>query len=148
MGAVLEQEGENGEMVPLAFFSRSIPIPKRIRCRCTYYKELKGLVMSIKHFHSRIYGRQLSLRSDNSALCNAVRNELTDQTPLVQRYLQRIKEYNPEIRHIKGVENVVADALSRPPLATTMYMGRYEADPDYEEMMCSDSETKTQRRGS
>ena len=138
MGAVLEQEGENGEMVPLAFFSRSIPIPKRIRC--TYYKELKGLVMSIKHFHSRIYGRQLLIRSDNSALCNAVKNELTDQTPLVQRYLQRIKEYNPEVRHIKGVENVVADALSRPPLATTMYMGRYETDPDYEEMMCSESE--------
>ena len=39
VGAVLEQEGKKGEMVPLAFFSRSIPIAKRVRC--TYYKELR-----------------------------------------------------------------------------------------------------------
>ena len=45
VGAVLEQEGKKGEMVPLAFFSGSIPIAKRV-C-CTYYKELRGLFMSI-----------------------------------------------------------------------------------------------------
>ena len=141
VGAVLEQEGDKGDMVPLAFFSRSIPIAKRVRC--TYYKELRGLFMSIKHFHSRIYGRRLIIRSDNLALCNAVRNSLTDQTPLVQRYLQRIKEYNPEIIHIKGVENVVADALSRPPQAAAMYVcgsGCYETDPDYEEILDSEEE--------
>ena len=96
--------------------------------------------MSIKHFHSRIYGRQLIIRSDNIALSNALKKELTDQTPLVQRYLQRVQEYNPEVIHVKGVDNVVADALSRPPQATSMYIGRYETDPDYEEMLDSDSE--------
>ena len=137
-GASLEQVNDKGEMVPLAFFSRSIPENKRVRC--TYYKELAGLVMSIKHFHSRIYGRQLIIRSDNLALCNALKKELTDQTPYVQRYLQRVQEYNPTIIHVKGADNVVADALSRPPQATMMYMGRYETDPDYEEMWYSDSE--------
>ena len=122
VGASLEQEGEHGEMVPLAFFSRSIPVAKRLRC--TYYKELKGLFMSVKHFHSRIYDRQLIIRFDNMALCKAVKNSLTDQTPLVQRYFQRIKEYNPEIIHIKGTENTVADALSRPLQVTTMYLVR------------------------
>ena len=66
------------------------------------------------------------------ALCKAVKNSLTDQTPLVQRNLQRIKEYNPEISHIKGTDNTVADALSRPPQVTTMYLGRYETDPNYD----------------
>ena len=99
--------------------------------------------MSNMHFHSRIYGRQLIIRSDNLALCNTVRNSLTGQNPLVQRYLQRIKEYNPQIIHIKGVENVVADALSRPPQTATMYVrgpGSHETDPDYEEIL--DSENK------
>ena len=61
----------------------------------------------------------------------------------MQRYLQRIKEYNPEIIHIKGVENVVADALSRPPQAAAMYVcgsGCYETDPDYEEILDSEEE--------
>ena len=137
-GASLEQLNDKNVMVPLAFFSRSIPENKR--ARCTYYKELTGLVMAIKHFHSRIYGRQLIIRSDNMALCNALKKELTDQSPYVQRHLQRIQEYNPTVIHVKGTDNVVADALSRPPQAATMYMGRYETDPDYEEMWYSDSE--------
>ena len=61
----------------------------------------------------------------------------------MQHYLQRIKEYNPKIVHVKGVENVVADALSRPPQAATMYVrgpGSHETDPDYEEIL--DSENK------
>ena len=61
----------------------------------------------------------------------------------MQRYLQSIKEYNPEIIHIKGVENVVADALSRPPQAAAMYVcgsGCYETDPDYEEIFDSQDE--------
>lgn len=61
----------------------------------------------------------------------------------MQRYLKRIKECNPEINHTKGVENVVVDALSRPPLAATMYVrgpGRYEMDLDYEEILDSEDE--------
>ena len=137
-GASLEQLNDKNVMVPLAFFSRSIPENKR--ARCTYYKELTGLAMAIKHFHSRIYGRQLIIRSDNMALCNALKKELTDQSPYVQRHLQRIQEYNPTVIHVKGTDNVVEDALSRPPQAATMYMGRYETDPDYEEMWYPDSE--------
>ena len=143
VGAVLEQEGDNAEeRKPLAFFSRSIPVPKRIRS--IYHKELKGLVLSIKHFHNRIYGRQLIIRCDNLALCNALKNNVTDQPPIVQRYLQKVKDYDPEIIHIKGIDNVVADALSRPPQMTTNFVSRCGTDPDYVEEWESDSEEEEQ----
>ena len=84
----------------------------------------------------------LIVRSDSLALVNAVKNDLKDQLPSEQRYLQRIKEYDPEIIHIPGSENHVADALSRPPKATSMYLRRYESDSDYEEILDSESEAE------
>ena len=140
VGAVLEQEEEEGKIVPLAFFSKSLPRPSRVRS--VFYKELRGLSLSMKHFHSRILGRKLIIRSDCSALVKAVKNELKDQLPSEQRYLQRIKEYDPEILHIPGAENYVADALSRPPQATSMYIRQYESDPDYEDLVDSESGTE------
>ena len=88
VGAVLEQEGKEGVMVPLAFFSKRLPRLKLMRS--TFYKELRALFLSVKHFHCRILGRELIVRSDSLALVNAVRNDLGNQTPSEQRYIQRI----------------------------------------------------------
>ena len=102
----------------------------------------------MKHFHARILGRKLIVRSDSLALVNAVKNDLKDQLPSEQRYLQRIKEYDPEIIHIPGSENHVADALSRPPQITSMHLrGRqYESDSDYEEILDSESDVEEELR--
>ena len=48
VGAVLEQEGENDEMQPLAFYSKRLPPFKQIRS--IFYKELRGVYLSLKHF--------------------------------------------------------------------------------------------------
>ena len=109
------------------------------RVRSVLYKELRGLSLSMKHFHARILGRRLIIRSDCSAFVKAVENELKDQLPSEQRYLQRIKEYEPEIVHIPGTENYVADALSRPPQATSMYLRHYESDSEYEDLVDPES---------
>ena len=142
VGAVLEQEKEEGKMVPLAFFSKCLPRLSRVRS--VFYKELRALSLSMKHFHARILGRKLIVRSDSLALVNAVKNDLKDQLPSEQRYLQRIKEYDPEIIHIPGSENHVADALSRPPQITSMHLRRrqYESDSDYEEILDSESDVE------
>lgn len=84
--------------------------------------------------------QQLIKRSDNLALSNALRKELMDQTPYVQRYLQKVKEYNLTVIHVKGTDNVIAEALGRQLRATTMYMGRYKTHLDYDEMWYSNSE--------
>ena len=96
----------------------------------------------MKHFHARVLGSELIVRSDSLALVNAVKNDLKDQLPSEQRYLQNLKEYDPEIIHIPGSENHVADALSRPPQITSMYFRRYESDSDYEEILDSKSEVE------
>ena len=142
VGAVLEQEGENGEMRPLAFFSKKLPPLKTVRS--TFYKELRALYLSLKHFQYRILGRRLLIRSDNKALVGAINNKLKDQSPMEQRYIMLIKEFDPEIAHIAGSNNIVADALSRPPQITTMHVRVHREDPDYicsSESEPSDSES-------
>ena len=141
VGAVLEQEGENGEMRPLAFFSKKLPQLKTVRS--VFYKELRALYLSLKHFQYRILGRRLLIRSDNKALVGAINNELKDQSPMELRYIMLIKEFDPEIAHIAGSSNTVADALSRPPQITALHVRAHQEDPDYlcsSESESSDSE--------
>ena len=51
-----------------------------------------------------------------------------------QRYISLIKEFDPEIAHIAGSNNTVADALSSPPQITAMHVRAHQEDPDY---LCS-----------
>ena len=50
------------------------------------------------------------------------------------------KDYDPQIVHIPGSLNIVADALSRPPQATSMYLRRHQSESDYEDLFDPESE--------
>ena len=129
VGAVLEQEGKNGEKRPLAFFSKKLPVLKTVRS--TFFKELRALYLCLKHFQNRIIGRELFVRTDSLSVAKAINNPMGNQSPMEQRYIAAIKEYNPIVTHISGDENKVADALSRPPLVTAMYVKVPREDSDY-----------------
>ena len=53
VGAVLEQEGDKGEMKPLAFSSKKLPLSKQVRS--TFYKELRDVYLSLKHFRHELW---------------------------------------------------------------------------------------------
>ena len=129
IGAVLEQEGKNGEKRPLAFFSKKLPVLKTVRS--TFFKELRALYLSLKHFQSRVIGRNLIVRTDSLSVAKAINNPMGKQSPMEQRYIAAIKEFNPIVTHVSGDENKVADALSRPPLVTAMYIKVPQEDSDY-----------------
>ena len=57
-----------------------------------------------------LLGHKLIVWSDHK---NLIHNDL--KTERVLRWRLLMEEYNPEIRYIKGPENIVADALSRLP---------------------------------
>ena len=120
VGSVLEQEGEHGVRRPLAYFSKKLPPLKRVRS--TFYKELRALYLSLKHFQSRIIGRELIVRTDSQSVEKAINKPIGDQSPMEQRYIAAIKEFNPTVKHIAGANNLVADTLSRPPQVTTMHV--------------------------
>ena len=110
-GAVLFQEDDQGIEHPVAYFSKKFNPHQRNYS--TIEKELLAIILSLQHFEVYLESSQKDITI------------YTDHNPLV--FLSRIKnknrrllnwsiflqEYNLNIKHIKGKDNVIADCLSR-----------------------------------
>lgn len=110
-GAVLLQEDATGVDRPVCYFSRKFL--KHQLAYSTIEKETLALLLSLQHFEVYV----------GSSACPVV--VMTDHNPLtflsrmynhnqrLMRWALIVQEYNLEIRHKKGTDNVLADALSR-----------------------------------
>jgi hypothetical protein len=110
VGASLEQV-INGIKKPIAFFSKKLNNSQR--SYSTYDRELLAIYLSIKHFRYLIEGRRISIRTDHKPLIYAFRQKLDKASPRQIRQLDFIAQFSTDIEHISGVQNEVADALSR-----------------------------------
>ncbi|KAI3375670.1 hypothetical protein L3Q82_003972 [Scortum barcoo] len=105
LGAVLSQEGEQGEQV-IAYFSRSLSRPER-----NYYvthRELLGVILSLHHF------RPVPLWAEvpPALLLTWLLNFKEPEGQLV-RWLEMLQDYDFEVRHRAGCLHANTDALSR-----------------------------------
>ena len=117
-GATLEQsinrdvpDGSEGTR-PLAYFSKAFPAS--VRDRSTFNRELTAMYMAVRFFKHRLRGRNFIIRTDHASLVNAFNNKEGEHSPHERRMLLNLCEYQCSIIHIKGEQNAVADALSRP----------------------------------
>ena len=110
IGAAVEQL-ENGIWRPLAFFSRKLSPTERKRS--TYDRELLAIEAAYKHFLRLIEGREFTTFTDHKPLIYAAEQRSDKASPRQARQLDFILQFNTRIVHVKGEENVVADALSR-----------------------------------
>jgi RNase H-like domain found in reverse transcriptase len=81
----------------------------------TFDRELLAAQAAIKHFLPQIEGRQFQLWTDHKPLVAAMTRVTPPPSGRQQRHLAFIAEHTCDVRHTPGVDNVVADALSRPP---------------------------------
>ena len=103
LGAVISQDGH-----PIAFYSRKLN-DAQTRYTTTE-RELLSIVETLKEFRMILLGHKIVVWTDHK---NLIHNNLTSERVLRWRLL--MEEYSPDIRYIKGPENIVADALSRLP---------------------------------
>ena len=75
-------------------------------------KELLGLILALKHFDCYITGSHFPVEvyTDNNPLSSLTRVKQNQRLLRWQLFLQ---SYNLSIHHIKGVDNIPADSLSR-----------------------------------
>ena len=111
IGAVLMQEDDEGHLHPVSYYSKKLN--KHQRMYATVEKELFALISSIRHFEIYITA---------NAKCTKV---YTDHNPLtflermrnrnrkLQAWYLNLQEYNLEVVHITGKDNVVADSLCK-----------------------------------
>ena len=104
IGGVLLQENR-----PIAYFSEKLSGPPLNYP--TYDKELYALVRCLKTWQHYLWPKEFVIHSDHAAL-----SYLKSQTNLSRRrasWVEFLETFPYVIRHKKGKENVVADALSR-----------------------------------
>ena len=101
LGAVISQEGK-----PIAFYSRKLN-DAQTRYTTTE-RELLSIVETLKEFRNILLGHRIIVHTDHKNLTCKHFN-----TERVMRWRLVLEEYGPELRYIKGENNIVADALSR-----------------------------------
>ena len=110
-GGVLLQEDESGVDHPVCYFSK-----KFSKCQKNYStieKECLALILSIQHFEVYISSSSslVTVYTDHNPL--TFLRKMKNKNQRLLRWTLLLQEYNLDVRHIKGRENVVADALSR-----------------------------------
>ena len=110
VGAVLQQRIGDG-WHPIAYFSRKLRPPETRYS--TFDRELLAVYLAIKHFLHFVEGREFYVLTDHKPLTFALSTNSDKYTPRQVRHLDYISQFTGDIRHVKGMDNTVADALSR-----------------------------------
>ena len=111
VGAALFQEDDQKIDHPICYFSKKFN--KHQRNYSTVEKETLALLLGLQHFEVYLSGAYhvIIVYTDHNPLTFIQKMKNTNQRLL--RWSLALQEYNLDIRHIRGKDNVVADALSR-----------------------------------
>jgi cleavage and polyadenylation specificity factor subunit 1 len=110
VGAVLQQH-INGQWCPISYFSKTLKPPETNYN--TFDRELLAVYLAIRHFQYFVEGRTFHVLTDHKPLTFALSSRSDRHTPRQTRHLDFISQFTSDVRHVKGVHNPVADALSR-----------------------------------
>ena len=78
-------------------------------------KELYAVWWGVKKCQYYLYGRHFTAQTDHQSLTHLTKSFQDFDNQRVVRWLQRLLQYDFTVKYIKGITNVVADALARRP---------------------------------
>ena len=110
IGSALCQE-HDGIVRPIAFWSRKLSATERNYS--TTEREALSIVYFLEKYRYYLLGRKFALVTDHKPLMFILRNGTSNSK--LARWALRIQEYHFDVIHVKGEDNVVADAMSRWP---------------------------------
>ena len=98
---------------PMTFYSRKLN--KAQRNYTTGEQELLSTVETLKEFRNILLGQDLVVHTDHK---NILYGNLSNDR--ITRWRLLLEEYGPKFEHVKGKDNIVADALSRLDMSETV----------------------------
>ena len=108
LGAVLLQEHE-GSLLPCFYASRRL-LDREINY-AIIEKETLGIVFALNKFSKYLLMRPFYIQTDHKPLSFLNKNK--SRSARLTRWALSIQQYSFTVQHIRGVNNVVSDALSR-----------------------------------
>lgn len=115
ISAVLMQTDEAGVTNIVSTASRVLSSAEMRFTTCE--QELLAVVYALRKFRLYVFGQRVTLFSDNKALSFLKKCALTSNR--ITRWVLEIQEYDIDIVHVKGSDNVLADVMSRNPVGLT-----------------------------
>ena len=145
IGAVLQQYVD-GQWQPVSFFSKKLK-PAETRYS-TFDRELLAIYLAVKHFRYFLEGRTFHVATDHKPLTFAFKARSDRYTPRQSRHLDYISQFTTDLRHVCGLDNSVADALSRieanaltqdaPPVIDFVVMAKaQQTDPELQVLLAN-----------
>ena len=110
IGCMLEQYDPSVESFrPIAYYSRKLNSAEKNYP--TYEQEALAVVVSIKQFRKYLLGQHFVVFTDNSAVASLY--NMKEPSGRIIRWVNALSEYDFDLLHRAGKDNVVADYLSR-----------------------------------
>lgn len=117
LGACLQQMSNNQREI-VAYVSRSMTSTERQYAQIE--REALALTWALEKFSEYVIGLNLILETDHKPLLQILQTKDIDTlTPRLQRFRLRLMRYDYVVKYVPGKELVIADCLSRSPLAHT-----------------------------
>lgn len=112
IGAVLSQFDDKGIEHPVSFFSKKFN--KAQLNYSTIEKEMLAILLSLKHYAYYLKsGHCVQVYTDHNPLVFI--HKMKNENQRLLRWSLQIQEFELNIQHIKGKNNMIADCLSRSP---------------------------------
>ena len=111
IGASLCQEGDDGIDRVVCYFSKKLN--KFQKNYSTIEKECLALLLSLQHFdvYLNVTLHPVMVFTDHNPL--TILHKMTNKNQRLTRWSLQLQQYDIIIKHIKGKDNIVPDALSR-----------------------------------
>ena len=111
VGAVLLQPDDLDVEHPVSYFSKKFN--KAQQNYSVIEQELLAIILALQHFGVYVppFGPRITIYSDHHPL--QFFNKFKYKNQRLTRWSLLLQEYDLDIRHIKGVDNIIADCLSR-----------------------------------
>ena len=110
IGWVINQEGEDNARYVVRFGAKILSERQQRYAQVKW--ELWGIVSTVKMDKDYLIGSEVIIETDCLPILGMISGCATPDLAML-RWIAYIKSLNPEIRHIAGKKNVMADMLSR-----------------------------------
>ena len=114
MGAILEQKGEEACWLTVASWSKKL-LPSQRNYSATDKEWLAVVECVTRVWRHWLLGKEFELRTDHGALREILTKKGEEFTLRQLRWFERLEPFSFTVKHIKGADNLVPDALSRTP---------------------------------